>query len=90
MCFAGEGTYHLDDHTLGETDGDSAADPCLPAMSDTGKRCHGQPPSAPEGNRTPGLQFEKLASLANGDSGSAVKQNQEPSYNGHAWVTAGV
>jgi hypothetical protein len=30
------------------------------------------PPSAPEGNRTPGLQFEKLVSLANGDSGSAV------------------
>ena len=25
---------------------------------------------APEGNRTPDLQLEKLASLANGDSGS--------------------
>ena len=30
------------------------------------------PPSAPEGNRTPGLHLEEVASLANGDSGSAV------------------
>ncbi len=31
---------------------------------------HYQFPSAPEGNRTPDLQLERLASLANGDSGS--------------------
>ena len=31
---------------------------------------HCQFPSAPEGNRTPDLQLERLASLANGDSGS--------------------
>ena len=33
---------------------------------------HCQFPSAPEGNRTPDLQLERLASLANGDSGSAA------------------
>ena len=59
---------------LGNADRDSVTDPWLPAMSDTEKTLSGPAsPSAPEGNRTPGLQFEKLASLANGDSGSAVE-----------------
>ena len=38
---------------------------------------HCQFPSAPEGNRTPDLQLERLASLANGDSGSITATGSE-------------
>jgi hypothetical protein len=74
---AGEETHRLADHPLMGTDSGCVTDLRRYLDSTTqNRRCPLSVPSAPEGNRTPDLQLERLASLANGDSGSMTAWNR--------------